>query len=49
MEFKCLGSIVHYYLTSNADVDKRIRPALAAFGAPKNLLTNKHIGQKVEG
>ena len=32
-EFKYLGSIVPSSLTSNADVDKRIRSAAAAFGA----------------
>jgi hypothetical protein len=35
MEFRYLGSIVHHSLTSDADVDKRIRSALAAFGALK--------------
>jgi hypothetical protein len=39
-EFKFLGSIVHHSLTSDADVDKRIRSASAAFGALKNILTN---------
>jgi hypothetical protein len=31
------------------DVDKRIRPASAAFGALKNSLTNKDIYLKVKG
>jgi hypothetical protein len=48
-EFKYLGSIVHHFLTSDADVDKRIRPASAAFGALKNILTNKDIELKVKG
>jgi hypothetical protein len=36
-EFKPLGSIVHHSLTSDADVDKRIRSASAAFGALKYI------------
>jgi hypothetical protein len=48
-EFKYLGSIVHYSLASDADVDKRIRPASAVFGALKNILTNKDIDLKVKG
>jgi hypothetical protein len=47
-EFKYLGSIIHHSLTSDADVDKRIRPASAAFGALKNILTNKYIDLKVK-
>ena len=31
-EFKYLGSILHHSLTSDADVDKRIKSATAAFG-----------------
>jgi hypothetical protein len=34
-EFKYLGSIVHHSLTSDADVDKRIRSVSAAFRALK--------------
>jgi hypothetical protein len=48
-EFKYLGSIVHHSLTSDADVDKRIRPGSAAFGALKNILTNKDTDLKVKG
>jgi hypothetical protein len=44
---KNLGSIVHHFLTSDADVDKRIRSASAAF-ALKNILTNKDIDLKVK-
>jgi hypothetical protein len=44
-----LGSIVHHSLTSDADVDKRIRSASAAFGALQNILTNKDIDLKVKG
>jgi hypothetical protein len=47
-EFKYLGSIVHHSLTSDADVDKRINSAPAAFGALKNILTNKDIDLKVK-
>jgi hypothetical protein len=48
-EFKYLGSIVHHSLTSDADVDKRIRPGSAAFGALINILTNKDTDLKVKG
>jgi hypothetical protein len=48
-EFKYLGSIVHHSLTSDADVDKRIRSASATFGAFKSILTNKDIDLKVKG
>jgi hypothetical protein len=47
-EFKYLGSIARHTLISDADVDKRIRPASAVFGALKNL-TNKDIDLKVKG
>ena len=40
-KFKYLGSILHYSLTSDADVDKRIASATAAFGALKNILLCK--------
>jgi hypothetical protein len=46
-EFKYLGSIVHHSLTSDEDVDKRIRPASAAFGAHQNILTNKDKSSQV--
>ena len=39
-EFKYLGSIVHSSLTYDADVDKRIRSAAAAFGALWSVLCN---------
>jgi len=38
-KFKYLGSILYYSLTSDADVDKRIALATAAFGALKNIFT----------
>ena len=36
-EFKYLGSVVHSSLTSDADVDKGIRSAAAAFGALRSV------------
>ena len=48
-EFKYLGSILHHSLTSDADVDKRIKSATAAFGALKNIFNNRHIDLKVKG
>jgi len=36
-DFRYLGSIVHCSLSSEADVDKRIKSATAAFGAQKRL------------
>jgi len=48
-EFKYLGSIVHHSLTSDADIDKRIKSATAAFGALRNVLGDKHIDLKVKG
>ena len=39
-EFRYLGSTVHSSLTSDADVDKRIRSAVAAFGALRSVLCN---------
>jgi hypothetical protein len=41
-EFKYVGSIVHDSLTSDEDVDKRIRPA------SHNILTNNDIDLKVK-
>jgi hypothetical protein len=48
-EFKYLGSIIHPTLTSDADVDKRIKAATASFGALRNVLTNKYLDPKVKG
>ena len=39
-EFKYLGLIIDSSLTSDADVDKRIKAATSAFGALKNVLTS---------
>jgi hypothetical protein len=47
-KFIYLGSIVHHSLTSDVQVDKRIGPASAAFGALKRLLTNKDIDLKAK-
>jgi hypothetical protein len=40
VEFKYLGSIVHQSLTSDADVNRRLRAAAAAFGALRGVLCN---------
>jgi hypothetical protein len=48
-EFKYLGSITHSSLTSEADVDRRIKSATAAFGALKNIFINKNIDFKIKG
>jgi hypothetical protein len=47
--FKCLGSIIHYSLTSDAGVCKRIKSATAAFGAFKNLFNDKYQSKKAKG
>jgi len=39
-ELKNLGPIVHTSPTSDADVDRRIRSAAVAFGAPRSSLCN---------
>ena len=44
-----LGSILHYSLTSDADVDKRIASATAAFGALKNLFNSKYLSEELKG
>jgi len=49
-EFKYLGSITHTSLTSDADVDKRIKSATAAFGAlSEGIFRNKHVNLDVKG
>jgi hypothetical protein len=48
-EFKFFASIFHHSLTSDKDVDKRIKSASAAFGALRYILTNKDIDLKVKG
>jgi hypothetical protein len=47
--FKYLGSVIHYSLTSDADICKRIKSATAAFGALKNLFGDKYLSEKVKG
>jgi hypothetical protein len=47
--FKDLGSIIHYSLTSDAEVYKRIKSATAAFGALKKLFGDKCLSEKVKG
>ena len=47
---KYLGSILHYSLiTCDADVDKRIVSATAAFGALKNIFTDKYLSEELKG
>jgi len=46
-KFKYLGSILHYSLTCDADVDKRIASATAAFGALKNIFTDKCLSEEL--
>jgi len=48
-KFKYLGSILHYSLTSDADVDKRIASTTAAFGAVKNIFNSKHLSEEPKG
>jgi len=42
-QFKYLGSIPLYSLNSDADINKRIAAATAAFGALKNIFTDKYF------
>ena len=48
-KFKYLGSMLHYSLTSDADVDKRITSATAAFGALKNIFADKYLSEELKG
>jgi hypothetical protein len=49
-QFKYLGSIIHQTLTSEADIDQRIRKATAAFGALReDFFNNKHANLKDKG
>ena len=36
-------------LTSDADVDKRITSATAAFGALKNIFSEKYLSEELNG
>ena len=42
-------SILHYSLTCDADVNKRIASATAAFGALKNNFTDKYLSEELKG
>jgi hypothetical protein len=44
--FNYLSSIIHYSLTSDADVYKRIESATAAFGASNNHFGDKYLSEK---
>jgi len=46
---KYLGSILQYSLTSDADVDKRIASATAAFSAMKNIFIDKYLSEELKG
>ena len=49
-EFKYLGSIIHYSLTSHADVMARIDSASRAFGALRDcVFANKRVKPKIKG
>lgn len=49
-EFKYLGAIIHYSLTSDADVIKRISSASSAFGAMREcFFSNRDIDYKDKG
>ena len=48
-KLKYLGSMLHYSLTSDADVDKRITSATAAFGALKNIFADKYLSEELKG
>lgn len=49
-KFRYLGSIIHYSLTSHADVESRLRGAAAAFGALREcIFANKRVRPKVKG
>ena len=41
--------MLHYSLTSNTDVDKRITSATAAFGALKNIFADKYLSEELKG
>ena len=43
------SSIVHDPLSSEADVDERLKSATAAIGALKNVFTNRHLDLKLKG
>ena len=47
--FKYLGSVIDHSLTSDLDVDKRIKSATAAFGALRDILTSRRTDLKIKG
>ncbi len=47
-EFKYLGSIIYSSLTSDADVNMRIKAATSAFGALKIVLTSLSVDLRVK-
>ncbi len=48
-EFKYLGSIIEFALTSDADVDMRIKAATSAFVGLKNIFTSLSVAPRVKG
>jgi hypothetical protein len=48
-KFKYLGSMLHYSLTSDADFDKRITSATAAFGALKSIFADTYLSEELKG
>ena len=48
-KYKHLGSHVHHSLTSDADVNRRIRAASAAFGALWSVLRNFTLSENLRG
>ena len=48
-KYKYLGSILHYSLNSDADVDKRVASATAAFGALINIFNSKYLSEELKG
>ena len=49
-QFRYLGSMVHYSLTSTADVDSRIESAAKAFGAlSRDVFKNRNVSKKAKG
>ena len=43
-----MGPILHYSLTSDADVDRRVASATAAFGALKNIFNSKCLSEELK-
>jgi hypothetical protein len=41
--------MLHYSFTSDADVDKRITSATAAFGALKSIFADKYLSEELKG